>query len=119
MAVALLAYLRYLQQHIAAAQQRAHGQRPEVEALDHKIFSEGTGNDVCPTFIEGLYLVGTQKTHLSVPAPGVRVAVNAPFGGEVRGIYIVLLQTLTVARTYGYDLSYAVILLSDSLRAAR
>ena len=116
-AVALLAYLRHFQQHIIAAQERSDRESTEVEALHDEVLTERAGDDVCPALIERLYLVRAQQAYLPVPFPGVRVAVNAPFGREMRGADVLLLYTLAVARADRYYLSHGLILLSGSSHA--
>ena len=115
--MALLAYLRHFQEHIIAAQERPDRQRAEVEALHDEVLTERAGDNICPALIERLYLVRTQQAYLPVPFPGVRVAVNAPFGGKVRGADVLFLYSLAVARADRYYLSHGLILLSGSSHA--
>ena len=112
--VALLANLRHFQQHIVAAQERADRERAEVKALHDEVFAERAGDNVRPAGVERRYLVRAQKAYLPVPFPGVRVAVNAPFGREVRGFDILLLYSLAVARADRYYFSHGLTLLSGS-----
>ena len=115
--MALLAYLRHFQQHIVAAQERPDRERAKVEALHDEVFTERAGDDVCPALIERLYLVRAQQAYLPVPFTGVCVAVNAPFGREMRGADVLFLYSLAIARADRYYLSHGLILLSGSSHA--
>ena len=99
-AVALLAYLRHFEQHLAAAQQSAHGEAAEVEAADDQVLAEVAVDHLRAPGAEGLYLVGAEQADLAVPFPGVRVAVYAPLGSKVSAVNITLLYALFGAGTY-------------------
>ena len=99
--MALLAYLGHLQQHVAAAQQRAHGQGAEVEAAHDEVLAEVAVDHVRALRAEGLYLVGGEQAHLAVPVPGVGVVLNAPVGDEFAHPDVALLYALFLAYTYG------------------
>lgn len=106
MAVTLLAYLRYLQQHIAAAQQSADGECAEVKTVHNKVFTERARDDVRAALVECVCFFRAQKAYLPVPFSGVCVAVNTPLGRKMCGFDVVLLYAFTVACAYRDNFSH-------------
>lgn len=103
MGVALLADLSQLQHHVAAGEARADGEALQVEALHDDVLAEGTVSHVGPARLEGFDLLVGQKAHLAVPRPAVGVALDAPIGLQLDGVLLGFLDSLDVARAYGFD----------------
>ena len=110
--MALLAYLRHFEQHLAAAQQSTHGEAAEIKAADNQVLAKVAVDHLRALRAEGLYLVGAEQADLTVPFPGVRVAVYAPLRSEVSDVNIALLDAFFGTGTYSKYGTHIIILQS-------
>lgn len=103
MGVALLADLGQFQHHVVADEARADGEAFQVEALDDDVLAERPMAHFGAAVLECLDLLVGQKAHLAVPRRSVGVALDAPVGPKLDDGLLGFLDSLDIARAYGFD----------------